>query len=96
MFEVKIILREVIDVLCNTSRDLLWVAVIREVCVINEDLYRDKRAGKEMFPMIKAEDESHEFTIPDVIVVLCLRELLQSCTNHQFLASFISLKQGSA
>jgi hypothetical protein len=80
--EVEIILREVIDITCDTARDLLWVSVICEVCVVNKDLYGEKRACKEMLPMIKAEDESHEFTIPDIVVVLCLSEISRCCADH--------------
>jgi hypothetical protein len=72
--KVEIILREVIDVSCDTAQDLLWVTVICEVCMVDKDLYREKCAYKEVLPMIKAEDEAHEFTIPDVVVALRLHE----------------------
>jgi hypothetical protein len=46
MFEFKVILREIIDVACNMTQNLLRVSVISEVHVVNKDLDRKKRPCK--------------------------------------------------
>jgi hypothetical protein len=82
MFEVEIELGEVIDISCNPSWNLLWVAIIREVRVVNKDLNREMRAGEEMFPVIKTKNEAHKFAVPYIVIALHFRELSRGGTNH--------------
>jgi hypothetical protein len=42
--------------------------------------------------MVKSEDESHKFVIPDIIVPFCFGEFLRSSPDQQFLAVVILLE----
>jgi hypothetical protein len=95
MLQFKVKIREIIDILSHVMWNLLRVTVVCEVCMIDKNLNWEECAGKQMFPMVKAKDESHEFVVPDIIVVFCFGEFLRCSSNHKFLAVVILLEQGS-
>jgi hypothetical protein len=95
MLQFKVKIGEIIDISSHMIWNLLRVMVVCEVCMINENLNWEECAGKQMFPMVKAKDKSHEFVVPDIIVMFCFGEFPGCSSDHKFLAMVILLEQGS-
>ena len=72
----EVVVCETGNITCNTSVDVLWVAVVFEVLVVS--IYRDGGLGshKKVSPVDEALYDGHKFSVMDVVVAFRFRESL--------------------
>ena len=93
MDNFEIIIRKRADVTCNTSVDLLRVAIVGEVGMV--DVGEDGFFGAHeiVSPFCEAKDESQEFFVPDVIVLLGGSKCARGVANSTAFSPIILLEE---